>query len=77
MVAGRSHGSAVGGGVRIIAHGNDAESKAIWVIKGTRVVVEGIEFTGASVPDLNGAGIRHEGGKLTVRNCVFDGNQMD
>ncbi len=38
---------AVGGRVRIIAHGNDAESKAIWVIKGTRVVVEGIEFTGA------------------------------
>jgi Right handed beta helix region len=67
---------AVGGRVRIIAHGNDAESKAIWVIKGTRVVVEGIEFTGAGVTDLNGAGIRHEGGKLTVRNCVFDGNQM-
>lgn len=67
---------AVGGRVRIRAQGNAAEGKAIWVVKGTRFVVEGIEFTGSRVPDNNGAGIRHEGGKLTVRNCVFDGNQM-
>jgi hypothetical protein len=28
------------------------------------------------VPDRNGAGIRHEGGKLTVRNCLFERNEM-
>src|SRR4029434_6633869 len=35
-----------------------------------------IEFSGARVPHRNGAGIRHEGGKLTARNCLFERNQM-
>jgi hypothetical protein len=67
---------AIAGRVRIVANGSSAEDKAIWVVKGTGFLVEGIEFTGARVVDNNGAGIRHEGGKLTVRNCLFDGNQM-
>lgn len=67
---------AISGRVRIVANGSSAEDKAIWVVKGTGFLVEGIEFTGARVADNNGAGIRHEGGKLTVRNCLFDDNQM-
>ena len=63
------------GRVRMIASGKAAEDKAIWVIHGTDVLVEGIEFTGARVANLNGAGIRHEGGKLTVRNCKFYDNE--
>jgi hypothetical protein len=63
------------GRVRMVAGGKAAEGKAIWVIKGTDVLVEGIEFTGTRVPDLNGAGIRHEGEKLTVRNCRFYDNE--
>ncbi len=63
------------GRVRMIANGKAAEDKAIWVIKGTDVLVEGIEFTGARVRNLNGAGIRHQGGKLTVRNCKFYDNE--
>ncbi len=59
----------------MVADGKSAEGKAIWVIKGTDVLVEGIEFTGTRVPDLNGAGIRHEGVKLTVRNCKFYDNE--
>jgi len=58
------------------ADGNDAEGKAIWVIKGDRVKVENIEFSGARVRDGNGAGIRQEGTDLTVRNCYFHENQM-
>jgi hypothetical protein len=67
---------AIGGRARMVAQRASAEGKAIWVIKGNRVVVENIEFAGARVPDRNGAGIRHEGGKLTVRNCLFERNEM-
>jgi hypothetical protein len=66
---------AVGGRARMDAHGAASEGKAIWVIKGSGVVVEGIDFTHARVPDRNGAGIRHEGGSLTVRNCRFLDNE--
>lgn len=49
--------------------------KAIWVIQGRNTTVENIEFSGASVPDANGAGIRQEGEGLTVRGCYFHDNQ--
>jgi len=57
--------------VKIPANGNSAGGKAIWVIAGNDVIVENIEFSGARVPDRNGAGIRGEGKNLTVRNCRF------
>ncbi|MGE0666995.1 MAG: right-handed parallel beta-helix repeat-containing protein [Sphingomonadales bacterium] len=49
--------------------------KGIWVLSGDNVSVDNIEFSGAEVPDLNGAGIRFEGGKLDVRNASFHHNQ--
>ncbi len=52
-----------------------SNQKAIWVIKGDNVVVENIEFSKASVPDKNGAGIRAEGSGLTIRNCWFHDNE--
>jgi len=67
---------AVHGRARIVQLLESAEEKALWVIKGDRVVIENIEFAGARVPDRNGAGIRHEGGRLTVRNCLFERNEM-
>jgi len=66
----------VGGPVRISSVATAAEGKAIFVIKGTDVVVEGIEFSGAAVASQNGAGIRHEGGLLTVSDCLFERNEM-
>jgi hypothetical protein len=66
----------VGGGRAVInAAGQNSQGKAIWVISGNNTVVENIEFTGATVPDLNGAGIRAEGTNLTIRNCYFHDNQ--
>jgi Right handed beta helix region len=67
---------AVGGRARITQKEKAAEGKAIWVIKGDNVLIENFEFSGARVPGRNGAGIRHEGGKLSVRNCLFEGNEM-
>ncbi|MGZ5278507.1 MAG: hypothetical protein ACXWC9_01105 [Pseudobdellovibrionaceae bacterium] len=59
----------------IDAAGRSAEGKAIWVIKGTNVTVENIEFKNAKVADKNGAGIRHEGTGLTIRNSYFHHNE--
>ncbi len=57
--------------VKLPANGRHEGGKAIWVITGNDVTVENIEFSGARVPDRNGAGIRPEGRNLTVRNCRF------
>ncbi|MEH0166559.1 right-handed parallel beta-helix repeat-containing protein [Paucibacter sp. JuS9] len=62
---------AVGGRVRLIADGAHAEGKALFVINGRGVEVEGFDFSGATVPDRNGAGIRFESGSLTLRDCSF------
>jgi hypothetical protein len=51
------------------------EGKAIWVIAGASVTVDNITFSGARVPDQNGAGIRAEGRNLTVRNARFYDNE--
>ena len=66
----------VGGRAHLDAIGKAAEGKAIWVIKGNDITVENIEFSGARVPDLNGAGIRFEGTHLTIRNSHFHDNEM-
>jgi hypothetical protein len=66
----------VGGRPHLRAAGRSAEGKAIWVVKGDNTVIDGIEFSGAQVSDLNGAGVRQEGRNLTVRNSLFHDNQM-
>ena len=65
----------VGGRAHLKAGGRAAEGKAIWVIKGKDTTIEHVEFSGAEVPDGNGAGIRQEGAGLTLRDCYFHGNQ--
>ena len=66
---------AAGGRVRLVAAGASAEGKAIWVIRGGQVSVEGFDFSGTRVPSKNGAGIRFEKGQLTVRDCTFINNE--
>src|SRR5580704_1810724 len=66
----------VGGGRAVInAAGQNSEGKGIWVIDGNNTTVQNIEFAGATVPDMNGAGIRAEGNNLAIRNCYFHDNQ--
>jgi hypothetical protein len=55
--------------------GTYAQGKGIWVIDGKNTTVENIEFSGAAVPDENGAGIRQEGPGVTIRNCYFHDNE--
>ena len=66
----------VGGRAHLNATGvNISNGKAIFVTTGNDIILQNIEFSGAKVPDENGAGIRHEGGLLTVKNCYFHDNE--
>lgn len=64
-----------GGRAHLRADGQSAQGKAIWVIAGDRTTVDRLEFSGATVPDQNGAGIRQEGDGLTVTRSWFHHNQ--
>ena len=57
------------------ADGRSAEGKAILVVRGGDVRIENIAFSGARVPDRNGAGIRFERGHLQVVHCEFTDNE--
>jgi hypothetical protein len=65
----------VGGRPHLIANGQNFQGKGIWIISGDNATVENIEFSGATVPDENGAGIRQEGISLTIINCYFHDNE--
>jgi len=66
----------VGGRPQIHVGGRSAEGKAIWVVKGRNTTIENFEFSGAQVPDGNGAAIRLEGPGLIVRHAYFHDNEM-
>lgn len=66
----------VGGRAHLEAGGAQEGGKAIWVVQGRNFTAEGIEFSGAKVPDQNGAGIRSETpGTLILRDCYFHDNE--
>ncbi len=65
----------VGGYAHLAANGANAGGKGTWVVKGNNTTVENIEFSGATVPDENGAGIRQEGNNLTVCHGYFHDNE--
>jgi hypothetical protein len=59
------------------ADGAAAEGKGLLVVRhADDVRIQNLEFRGVRVPDLNGAGIRFEAGKLTVQRCAFFDNEM-
>jgi hypothetical protein len=65
----------VGGIVILDADGTSAQGKAIFVIQGDNVFVENLAFVNCKVADYNGAGIRHEGGRLVIKTSTFKDNE--
>ena len=62
----------IGGRARLFADAKSAGGKAIWVIGGSNITIDNIEFHDARVADRNGAGIRAEhSGRLAIRNAGF------
>jgi hypothetical protein len=68
--------SGVGGMAHLKSESLIPNRKAIWILKGDNIIIENVEFSGAAVRDTNGAGIRHEGGNLTLRNTYFHDNEF-
>jgi len=65
----------VGGFAHLVAPSSISNGKAIWVLSGSDLILDSIEFSGAAVPDLNGAGIRAEGVNLAIRRSFFHDNE--
>jgi hypothetical protein len=51
------------------------DAKALWTVRGGVVTIDNIEFRGARSSDGGGAGVRQEGGSLTVMRCAFYDNE--
>lgn len=66
----------VGGMANIVATQQPANGKGIFVTN-TDVRIENLSFSGVSVPDGNGAGIRYQAGNLTIVNSYFHHNEMN
>ena len=68
---------AVGGPVDLVATISPPNGKAIIDegVPGITVSISGFDISGAAVADQNGAGIRYEGGSLTLEGDTVHGNQ--
>lgn len=64
----------VGGLAKLQAVSQPPNGKAILTTNGN-VTIDHLEFTGATVPHGNGAGIRYESGSLTITRSWFHHNQ--
>jgi VCBS repeat-containing protein len=64
----------VGGMANLVATGLIPNGKGI-LVSNTDLTVINLSFSGAKVADLNGAGIRYQGGNLVVQDSYFADNQ--
>jgi hypothetical protein len=65
----------VNGRPRIDAAGRNAMGKGTWVVAGNNVTVENVEMLGAQVAEKNGAALRLEGTKFTLRQAFLHDNE--
>ena len=68
---------AVGGTVKLVGTAQPANGKGLIDEggAGVRVAITGFDISGATVKDMNGAGIRYEGGTLALNNVNVHNNQ--
>lgn len=55
--------------------GKAGSQLALWTVRGGAVTIENLEFRGARAQDGGGAGVRQEGGQVTLRLCNFFDNE--
>ncbi len=65
----------MGGKAVVQGGGKLVEAKALWTVRGGDVLVENLEFRGMRSQDGGGAGIRQEGGRLTLKRAQFFDNE--
>ena len=59
----------------ITGDGKPVAAHALWTVRGGQVTLQHLEFRGARSTAGSGAGVRHEGGELLVRDCQFFDNE--
>ncbi|WP_353654378.1 carbohydrate-binding domain-containing protein [Azospirillum sp. A1-3] len=64
----------VGGLAHLQTTGNIGNGKGI-LVANADLTLDHIEFSGATVADANGAGVRYQAGNLSIQNCYFHDNQ--
>jgi len=64
-----------GTGPGVVMTDKMCKGKALLITNGDNITIRNLTLQRARVPDLNGAGIRAQGGKLTVVNLRFLDNQ--
>ena len=62
-------------GKNAVITGRSCGGKGLFVVNASDVIIRGLTFQGAKVPDHNGAGIRSEGANLTVEDSRFIDNE--
>jgi hypothetical protein len=62
-------------GGTVVLSGPVCAGKALFVTAAPELTISGITFRGATAASGNGAGIRAEGGALTIRRSRFEGNE--
>jgi hypothetical protein len=70
-----AHLTIEGVGPNVVLTDKACAGRAILVIDGSDIRIRNLTLQRVRVPDLNGAGIRAEGGNLTVENVRFINNQ--
>jgi hypothetical protein len=66
--------TAQGGWVKLVATAQPPNGKAYITESGT-VTISGFDISGVTVPDANGAGVRYQGGNLTLDNVFIHDSQ--
>ena len=59
----------------IDGEGKVRDAHAMWTLRGGDITLENLEFRGARASDGSGAGVRQEGGLLSVLRCGFYDNE--
>ena len=65
----------VGGMAHLVSTHDISNDKAILIDDAANLTIQNMEFSGATVSDGNGAGIRYEAGNLQIINSYFHDNQ--
>lgn len=63
------------GGKAVFTYKSGIANKKAYLVTQGNVTIRNVVFQNAQVPDKNGAGIRYEGGNLTVESSTFQDNQ--
>jgi hypothetical protein len=59
----------------INGEGKLRQGHALWTVRGGEVTLENLEFRGSRSADGSGAGVRQEGGQLSIVSCGFYDNE--